>query len=522
MNSCRALLRLVQAGTALTAVALMAGCGDSYRPVVTSTTTSGPSAEVTSYAVTVSATSSTAAGTAAIIDYSGDTVLAYASIGPGPYNFVMDELASYGYTLNSDGTMTNFPISTTLQNKNVEYTTVDSSANITNLLAPASGLWAADTSSKSVDYFTGSPETFNSAIAVHGSQPVAVAGPGTASAQYQYALSQNISDPMSCNSAPASVTTAGSATPITVSTLTAGTAISLGICPVYGVQDSSYKRLFVLNRGSDTITVINTETNALDSCSPYTSTAGATVTCHPTIPLSTKAMTATGITPVGCDTTSNPTCGLPTKAGPVFAEYNVTNQQLIVADYDGGTMSVIDVPLDKYGNDSNTYNAAGKATAGFGTVHSITVGSYPASVTALYDGTKAYAANQGDGTVTVVNLTSYTTEKTLTVGGHPRTVVSTQNSNISKVYVSAPDSTYLTVIKSSGTTADAISTTIGPLYGYVMDVRVTTQNGSTGNPFYVSHTPGYGVPCNLPPNSSYWTTNSLTLANCRAIYSASN
>lgn len=517
MNSCRALLRLVQAGAALTAAALMAGCGDSYRPVVTSTTASGPSAEATSYTVTVSANSSSAAGTASIIDYSGDSVLAYASIGPGPINFVMDELGSEGYTINSDGTMTNFPISTTLQNKNVLYTTVDSSASITNLLAPASGLWASDANGNASDYFTGSPETFNRAIALHGTQPVAIAGPGTSSGQYQYALSQNISDATICNSAPASVTTAGSATPITISTLTAGNAIALGTCPVYGAQDSALKRLFVLNRGSDTITVINTETNALDSCSQYTSTAGATVTCHPTIPLSTAAMTTTGITPVGCNTTTNPTCGLPTKAGPVFAEYNATNQQLIVADYDGGTMSVIDVPLDKYGNDSNTYDSTGAATAGFGTVHSITVGSYPASVTALYDGTKAYAANQGDSTVTVVDLSSYTVEKTLTVVGHPRTVVSTQNSNISKVYASSPDSPYLTVIKSSGTTTDAINTTI-LTQGNIVDVRVYSANGSSsGNPLYVSRTPGYGSPCNLPPNNTYWTGNALTLSNCRAI-----
>lgn len=521
MNSCPALLRLVQAGTALTAVALMAGCGDSYRPVVTSTSTSGPSAEITSYAVTISATSATAAGYATIIDYSGDSIMAAQPIGIGPTNFFMDELGSEGYTLGSDGVLYNFPISTTLQTKNILETTVDSSAKMTNFLAPASGLWSSDANSNAADYFTGSPETFNRAISVHGSQPVAVAGPGTSSGQYQYVLSQNLSDSAICNSSPTSVTAVGSATPITISTLTAGSAIALGTCPVYGVQDSALKRLFVLNRGSDTITVINTETNALDSCSQYTSTAGATVTCHPTIPLSTTAMAATGITPVGCNTTTNPTCGLPTKAGPVFAEYNVTNQQLIVADYDGGTMSVIDVPLDKYGNDSNTYDATGATSAGFGAVHSITVGNYPASVTALYDGSKAYSANQGDGTVTVVNLSSYTVEKTLTVVGHPRTVVSTQNSNISKIYAAAPDSDYLTVIKSSGTSTDEINTTI-LTQGNILDVRVTTQNGTVTNPLYVSRTPGYGSPCNLPPSSSYWTSNSMTLANCRAIPATAN
>jgi DNA-binding beta-propeller fold protein YncE len=445
--------------------------------------------------------------------------MAYASIGASPTNFVLDELGSEGYTMGADGVLYNFPITATLQNKNILNSTVNSTASITNLLAPASGLWAADNTGNALDYFTGSPETFNRAISLSGTQPVAVAGPGSSSGQYQYVLSQNLSDATICNTAPTTVTTNGTATPITVSTLTAGNAIALGKCPVFGAQSTDLQRLFVLNRGDSTITVINTQKNALDSCTPYQNVAGTWVTCHPTI-------------------------SLPTGSGPVFAEYNATKQQLIVANYDGGTISVIDVPLDKYGNDANTYTgncvdsssgsasyaACGNVASGFGTVHTITVGNtshpYPASVSALYDGTKAYTANQGDdttcitggtcsgnGTVTVVNLDSYTVEKTLTVTGHPRTVVSTQNSTISKVYASSPDSPYLTVIKSSGSTTDVINTTL-LTQGNIVDVRVTTQNGSSGtNPLYVSRTPGYGTPCNLPP-SAY---SSLTLATCRAM-----
>ena len=52
-------------------------------------------------------------------------------------------------------------------------------------------------------------------------------------------------------------------------------------------------------------------------------------------------------------------------AGPVYAEYNAATNQLVVADYDGGTISVIDVSLDEYGNDSST----------FGTTYTIPVGN---------------------------------------------------------------------------------------------------------------------------------------------------
>ena len=177
--------------------------------------------------------------------------------------------------------------------------------------------------------------------------------------------------------------------------------------------------------------VINSQNNTLDACTPFLNQNGQTVTCHPTLPLSTTAVTATGVTPI------NGTTGMAATAGPVYAEFNVATSQLIVADYDGGTISVIDVSLDEFGNDSQT----------FGTTFTIPVGANPAGVTALYDGSRAYTANQNDSTVTIVNLTSHSVEKTLPIIGHPRTILSTQNSLYGKVYVASPDSPYLTILR---------------------------------------------------------------------------
>ncbi len=108
MSSGRARVRLVQAGAALVAAALIAGCGNAYRPVVTPINPSGPAAQPTSYAAVVSSPSPTSPGIVTIIDYSGDTVMAIAPIGPGPRSFVMDEFGSNGYTVDSDGTLANF------------------------------------------------------------------------------------------------------------------------------------------------------------------------------------------------------------------------------------------------------------------------------------------------------------------------------------------------------------------------------------------------------------------------------
>ncbi len=55
MNLGHARARLVEAGAVFAAVALVAGCGSQYRPVVTPINPSGPAAQPSSYAVVVSA-----------------------------------------------------------------------------------------------------------------------------------------------------------------------------------------------------------------------------------------------------------------------------------------------------------------------------------------------------------------------------------------------------------------------------------------------------------------------------------
>ncbi len=483
MHTGRARARLVQAGVGLGAAVLVAGCGAGYRPVVTPINPSGPPAQPTSYAVTISAPSPTTPGIATIIDYAGDTIVAQATVGPGPTNFTIDETGGLGYTINSDGTITNFPVSSSLQAKNVTYSTLPLSTQPVGMFSPSAGLWITDLNGNLSDVLTGSPETFKLSIPV-APTPIALIGTGIVG-ERNYAITQgNVASGVACNLAPTSGP-AGEADAIEVTSNTVSARIPLGSCPVYAVQSPDGKRLFVLNRGSDSVTVINSQNNTLDTCTPFVNQNGQPVTCHPTLPLSTTAITATGIVPPNCNLKTDPTCGgMKATAGPVYAEFNQTTGQLIVADYDGGMVSVIDVSLDEFGNDSQT----------FGTTFTIPVGTNPASVTALYDGSRAYTANQTDGTVTIVNLISHSVEKTVAVNGHPRTVVSTQNSLYGKVYVASPDSPYLTIIR---TDQDIVDATV-LVQGNLVDVRVSTQNGSQGNSNILSRKPGYGQPCYLP------------------------
>jgi YVTN family beta-propeller protein len=461
----------------------------------------------------VSSPSATTHGVVTLINYSGDSIMATAQIGIDPTAFTLDSGSNNGYTIDGDGTLSVFPLSSTLQNNQVLYTTLPPSAQPVNLfpIATTSRLWAADLSENGLaDVFIGTPPTLNNAIPV-AQLPVMLAGSGNGALRY-FVISQNIvsATGVECNAASpnSAITQNGLVTGIEATSNATDPAIPVGRCPVYAVQSNDSRRLFVLNRASDTISVINTLTDTLDNQCPKSiggcvNLNGQKYYTHPTLPLSQAALTAANA-PTNCNYNTDPTCSLPADgglpvnaAGPVYAEYNYTTSQLIVANYDGGTVSVIDVSLDEYGNDSPT----------FGTTFTIPVGKNPAGVTALFDGSRAYTANQTDGTVTVVNLTSHTVEKTLPVTGNPRSVVSIQNSTMGKVYVVAPNTNVLTIIR---TDQDIVDTTI-LLEGNTLDVRVSTQSATSGNSLYTTRSPGYGQPCNKP------ITAPATLAACQAM-----
>ena len=113
-------------------------------------------------------------------------------------------------------------------------------------------------------------------------------------------------------------------------------------------------------------------------------------------------------------------------------------------------------------------------------------------VSVLQDGTRAYVANQGvlptatnpvgiPGSISVINLTTNTVSATIPaantvnaadafVHGHPNFIVTTQGTPTGKVYVTATDSTDLSIIR---TDLDVITTHL-PLQGNGVAVRITT------------------------------------------------
>jgi YVTN family beta-propeller protein len=435
-----------RAGVMILAAAV-AGCGNQYRPVVNPVRPTGPSPAPSAYAVVITQPTGADPGIATVLDFSGDTVLAQATIGNFPLDFTLDVSGATAYTIDRDGSLSDIPISSSLQTKLVQTSTLSADAIPINTTAGSGSIYVVDQSSDQVDVLTGTPPGLKQALQFPTGLINLI---GRSTAARFYAISQGVG-PTVC-AKPGTVTVKGSVAALEASTNTVLAPIPVGVCPVYGLESADNLRAFILNRGSGTVTVIDAQKNALD-------------------------------------TQFNSTGTLTLPAGPVYAEIYDTTSQLITANYDSNTISVIDVSTDAFDNDSPQ----------FGTIHNVTVGNGPSAVTVLQDGSRAYVANSKDSTISVVNLSSYTVEKTiplpLNADGttpHPRMVASTYDYPTGKVYVTSPDSDNLVILR---TDTDTVSTAL-QVQGNLIDVRVTRQNANGSTQINnTSYSPGNGVPC---------------------------
>jgi YVTN family beta-propeller protein len=462
----------VSVGCALGIALLAAGCGDTPRPVVTPVSTTSPSPQPQSYAVVITTTGATSAGLANVFDAAGDTLLTQATLGLNPLSMTLSTTAGSSITANTDGTVNSFTPSPTLETKNVQSSTLLQPAEPINILSTTSNLFITEPNKPAVAVLT------NNASGVYQltqeltvpQAPITVVG--NSSASRVYSITQDNGSKAvafgNCET-PASVTSPGQVQSIEISTVTISNALPVGICPVYGISSVDNLRTFILNRGSGTVTVINSQLNALDNTTGRQNLDPTTGTL--TLP------PPSGTSPVGFN------------AGPVFADYYAPASQLVTANYDSGTITIVNASLDLYGNDSSL----------FGQAVTVKVGNGPAALTILRDGSRVYVANQKDSTVSVVNLKTYQVTATIPVTGHPISIASTFSTPYGQVYVVSSDQPYMTIIH---TDTDTVNAQI-QLDGNGVDVHTSAQTvaansataGTVQNAVNVSHASGSGAPC---------------------------
>ena len=428
------------------------GCGSNYRPVVAAINPVGPSSQPQKFAIAISSPSSTSPGLVTIIDFSGDTVLITANIGVSPQYLVLNSAGTTGYTLNGDNTLNAFDISTSLIASQISEVTLLAGVQPVSIFPQGTTTYVTQTANNTVAEYQGGTAALGLKQQLSIVKPIYVVGINAA--PRVYALSQG----------DGTATNPPLAVAIDSTSLTPTASIPVGNGPVYGIMTADGKRVFVMNKTAGTVSVINAQSNALDSfTSPTTGTATSTI-------------------PVG--------------TAPLWADFAPTLSEMVVANAgsgtNNGTLSIISIPLCSAASQTSNPNCDTNNpvdAVGFGTVlGSPTVGINPIMVSVLQDGTRAYVANAGDAsqsctttsstgvvtangncTVSVVNLKSNTVTATIPIAGHPTYIAATTGTPTGKVYVVCSDSRDMTVIR---TDTDSIDTTI-PLQGNGVAVRVT-------------------------------------------------
>lgn len=364
---------------------------------------------------------------ATFVDFSGDTVLITAKIGVDPYFLVLDGPGNTGYTLNRDTTVNSFDISPSLLSSQVTQTTLLAGANPVSIFPQGINTYITEPGRNQIATLQGAPPVLKQEFPV--TNPIYVVGVTNTPRVYVIG-SDNMGN--------------GQVSPFeTANNNPDGTIIPVGKNPVYGVMSADGKRAFILNKGDGTVSVINAQTNQLD------------------------------VLPTG---KTNP---ISVGTAPLWADFAPSRNELIVANAGDGTtpgsVSIISIPLCSATSLPGNPNCDANNpvdSIGFGTVlATIPVGVNPQMVGVLQDGTRAYVVNQGDSTVSVINLNTNTVTAVIPVPQtiHPNYIAVTTGTPTGKVYVTSPESNNMTVIR---TDTDAVSTII-PLQGNGVSVRVT-------------------------------------------------
>jgi DNA-binding beta-propeller fold protein YncE len=384
-------MRVAAAAVLAAGVGMVAGCGNTYRPVLSTIGAVGPAGQPTKYATAVStatppgspcplAGQATSNGLLTMVDFSGDTVLVTASLDVNPYYLALSAQGTTGYTLNCDKTLNTFDISTSLISSQVLESTLPPGSNPVHVFTTPLATYLADPGVGAIDQLTSTPPALKQQLPVPaGYSPIYLAG--QSSGTRLYALSQAIGGATGVVAGGPGVASA-----IETAGPTISATIPVGRGPVYGVMTLDQRRVFILNQSDGTLSVINAQNNALNA--PVN-----------TIPV--------GVEPVWADQAAGLNELVVANAGPVFpvTGYSISGNVLTVTTGPQGltagqSVTLMGFPLSTFLNKQVvTVSASGLSGTSFQAA--LTHANVPVT-------TEPGQAFTGDGTtrgtVSVVNI----------------------------------------------------------------------------------------------------------------------
>lgn len=385
------------------------GCGDTFRPIAIPIIQPGGQPQSTREAVILS-TGGAAAGSpdgqTTHINVSGDTNAGQVGVGRDPIQLAI--LPNTGLT--------------------VVVNRAEDSISIYPTLSPL----AAE------------PPTFVSLVS--GSVPVFAYS--NVSGVVYVAESGPRADP-SCAVSPcghvAVVSTSGNPTAVTAE-------VAVGSNPVGLVGTADATRLYVANKGSNSVSVIDTGTNTL--AAPDITVGAAPVFLAVNTNGTRVFAVNNGGTVSVIDTSTNTVIASPAVgAAPNFAYFDGVNNKLWVTNPGNNSVSVISVDPN-----SPPPSAATPIALPAGCTPNPISNFLSPTITVLADGSRAYVAGTGCNSVIVINALSNTVTKTIPVGTAPVAVISSPDST--KIYTANNGSGNMSIIQTSNDTV--VSTLAAP------------------------------------------------------------
>jgi DNA-binding beta-propeller fold protein YncE len=381
------------------------GCGNQYRPVANPIVGPGGQPQPTHYAYVVNY-SPIGDGSTTRIDVSGDSVTRVQTVGLG--------------------------------------------SNSEAFLSPSQGaLFVANGGDDTVsEYALSGDDTITTINLLSGSHPVALS---STQSGVMYVLN---SGPNSLCQQSGSISTINTATLAVSNTTTPPPCV--GVDPIAMVQATGGGRVFVINRGDNSVWVYDPPSQTI--------VARFTTQANPKLGPTAKYLAASadgfyifvvtqgdGVNPGALDIIDVNNFGVlpsvPLGVKPTFAVVDPNLNRLYVTNSGSNTVSVFDASNVNISNPKSPIPLLGTANVGAG----------PVSVTALPDGTRFYVANSGSNDVTDVSATSFAALGTIPLpsGANPVWIASEPTS--SKVYVANQSGSSTTIIQTSN---DAVATNI--------------------------------------------------------------
>jgi len=406
-------LRVSGVAALLVAMALWAGCGDTYRPVVIPNVPNPPSPKSSHAAFMISNNGAINAGSGMQIDVSGDTDVGIAFMGRGPAHAAVPPGGSRVVVANTlESTITTFAPGNSNSSIGTPGTIIlptDSlgrTANPTFVTSEESAAaYVANTGNDSVSALNLTSSQVSSTVFFPvGSAPIALTE--TPDAKKVYVVNQGTNSVSSINVVDMSVNPA-----ITDASIAS---------PVWAVARGDSQRVYVLNRSNGDIAVVNTvDDNLVSPASPVSVGAGANYMVYDnrldrlyvTNPaLGTLTILNAGIDPpnsmvlatINLTTGANPPCGGGCVAMSVAALPDGSQAYVTALQANGSTTRTTVTAIDTL-NNTVTKTFGLPATP---PVAACTSSRFRISTAASGDSSRLYVASCDAGNVSIVNVSS--------------------------------------------------------------------------------------------------------------------